>query len=98
MKMSFLCLLGLAFSSLATSANEPVCKSVVPIENEKQAWCAVARELLMQSCASTYGFDRRAVDLGEFWLLESRDKNPDSSHACLISAVEVRKVSGEILY
>lgn len=97
MKMSFLCLLGLAFSPLAFSADEPVCKSVIPIKNEKQAWCAVAKELLMQSCASTYGFERKAKDLGEFWLLEVRDNNPDSRRACLIFSVKVRKASGELL-
>ncbi len=98
MKMSFLCLLGLSLSRMSFSADVPVCKAVIPIENAKQAWCAVAKELLMQSCASTYGFERKAKDLGEFWLLESRDNNPDSSRACRIFSVKVRKASGELLY
>lgn len=98
MKKRFVFFFGLAFSTLACAADEPVCKPVVPIESEEQAWCAVAEALLMQSCASSYGFQRRAQDLGEFWLLESRDKNPDGDHACSMFVVKVRKTSGEIVY
>jgi hypothetical protein len=96
-KKGFLCLLGLSLSSLASSQDSSVCKPTAPIENEEQAWCAAASVLRMQSCASRYGFERRTQDLGEFWILESTDKNPDSKSACLKSAIKIRKASGEIV-
>jgi hypothetical protein len=97
MNMSGLCILGLSFSCLAFAEDSAVCKPAGPVESAGQAWCAAASLLRMESCASRYGFERTALDFAEFWILESKDKNPDRKTACRNVIIKVNKVSGEVV-
>lgn len=77
-------------------ASETPCKTELPIDTAKKAWCAADRVFYVQSCFSVVGFSRQSKDLGDRWLLASKDKN--SNGGCGTIAVEVCKKDGKIIY
>lgn len=67
------------------------------INSEQEAWAAIQDILKVQSCLSAYGFEQQATDMGEYWLLESEDENPNIN-SCRKTKIQVNKKTGKLTY
>jgi hypothetical protein len=85
------------YPGLVTAESIP-CSVSPPIDTSEKAWCAIDKILLIQSCASPYGFERDTKDLGDRWLLIVKDKNPNTETSCRMTKLAVCKSNGTILY
>lgn len=70
----------------------------LPIITEQQAWCEVTAYLIAQSCASFHGYNRKANELNDRWIMSVTDKNPDKNKSCPALEMQVCKINGKIFY
>ena len=83
---------------ISVHVNAEGCKTDMPIDSSKKAWCVADSVLQVQSCLSMYKYHRKTEELKDRWSLRSWDEGPNGETMCRPIIISICKSNAKILY